>query len=1199
PATAAGFKVRVSDLVAGGACTSIGEYAGLTDIVKANVLDAATGTLDAALKDGEIVYASTTMEELAAKLAVTLDGAPVEGFTVSGDLVAGQNCSVKVTYAGLTKTITVPVSDSVYVVGLEVKYEQGDAVFFEGESVDLLKDVITVYAIYSDANNTRKPVTGYTLAVGNVGGADKLTAGDCTVWVSYQGRFSLISKDIKINVTEIVLVGLEGEFKQNGNPVFTSDGLEVIADSTRGLTLNLTAVYNNGKKVELALSDLDLTADKLDANDKFTAGARVITAAYTDGGKTAEFKFEIIVTDVVITSIEVKLVTETTKANTLTTKDEFLDLITVTATYNDGTKAPLSASLCGSDFVVGKVGEQTVTVNYGVVTGTVKITVEKVKAEIVADGLEYTYDGTKTTQTIDSGAKLVYNGNEISGATLVYSDNTFTDVPTSGTIEITVSFAGDDIYDECEKKVTVTVKKAVYDMTGVKFSHDSYSFDYDPDQTRSASLLGTLPDGVTCTITYKDASGNVVTDGSNPVTSVKNAGTYTAVATFTGDATNYEAIAEITAEIVIAKVTASISVSGINKNWTYDGQSHALGGAVLTAGENDIKYTVNGTEYEENEFEIKDAGIYRVTVTVAESDNYYKAEATFTIVVAKAKLEITAQPHTISYGTDPYDTAIEYNSTYKGFELTGESADDLGIELAYTFNYAKYGAVGSYVITVNVAAGDLKNYDVTCATGVLTVEQLEREILWQGTEVTFDGAAHMPTASFTDVYGNTVTLNVELADTDEGALTDGKAVNAGRYNAIVTNATANANYKLKNSVNENFVINKAKITMDKSGDKWFDEKELYEDPDKIITLDELNGDGNYKYISIVGGDAKAENVKIGYSSKAYTDKTEAGDPKDDITIGSSDMKPVISAAGTYYVNFKIEAENHETFYGQWIIEIVDDSDERIKIVKIIFNKEYPIDYGDAPTTVEGREAFTKKLVDEGYITVEGMNYETFLNAMIVRLAADTENAVDEYTIVKNYTIYFDFKADKEAEFANYSVFYKRTNAQGDTNFGMLAIRQRKLTVSWGETNFDYDGNVHFPALTVKGFIEEVGDVNVTLTPDANGVYRCVVKDGENRAITFTASVVGDLKSEGGSTITLSIDNTNYVIENATATVSITVPDDNKIGLSPLTIGIIVGVAALLLLILIIVIVVLKRKAANAVGGSFEDEDGFSEEYYDE
>ncbi|MDE7214444.1 MAG: hypothetical protein K2N68_01215 [Clostridia bacterium] len=108
-----------------------------------------------------------------------------------------------------------------------------------------------------------------------------------------------------------------------------------------------------------------------------------------------------------------------------------------------------------------------------------------------------------------------------------------------------------------------------------------------------------------------------------------------------------------------------------------------------------------------------------------------------------------------------------------------------------------------------------------------------------------------------------------------------------------------------------------------------------------------------------------------------------------------------------------------------------------------------------------------------------------------------------------------------------------------------------------------------------------------------------MKDGENRAITFTASVVGDLKSEGGSTITLSIDNTNYVIENATATVSITVPDDNKIGLSPLTIGIIVGVAALLLLILIIVIVVLKRKAANAVGGSFEDEDGFSEEYYDE
>ena len=427
------------------------------------------------------------------------------------------------------------------------------------------------------------------------------------------------------------------------------------------------------------MGDLDLTSDGLDANDKFTAGTRKLAAAYTDGGKTVEFKFELNVTAVVITSIEVKLVADDTKATTLTTKDQFLNLITVTATYNDGSKAPLSASLCGSDFVVGKVGEQEVTVNYGVVKNTVKITVEKVKAEIVADGLEYTYDGTKTTQTVDSGAKLVYNGVEISGVTLTYSDNTFTDVPASGTIEITVSFAGDGIYDECEKKVTVTVKKAVYDMDGVEFSQKNYKFDYDPAQTRSASLLGTLPAGVTCTVTYKDAAGNVVMDGSNPATSVKNAGTYTVVASFTGDSVNYEAIGDITAEIVIDKITASVDVSGISKGWTYDGQEHGLGGAVKVAGENGIKYVVDGTEYDElegvsidmertqvldeqyNPAEFKNDGTYTIRYYFTKTNYAYKLPASPEYFELR-DVRITSNPYTVTI-TVPEDGV---QTTYDG-----------------------------------------------------------------------------------------------------------------------------------------------------------------------------------------------------------------------------------------------------------------------------------------------------------------------------------------------------------------------------------------------------------------------------------------------------------------------------------------------------------------------------------------------------
>ncbi len=227
---------------------------------------------------------------------------------------------------------------------------------------------------------------------------------------------------------------------------------------------------------------------------------------------------------------------------------------------------------------------------------------------------------------------LVYNGQaqtqqivvKYDGVTLVEG----TDYTVSGnvntnanTYELTVtgigSYAG-------EVEVEYTIAKATYDMSGITFADVTVTYD---GAEHKALIAGTLPTGVS--VAYENNTGT-------------NAGTYNAVAKFTGDA-NYNAIPNMNATLTINKATYNMTgITFADVTVIYDGAEH--------------KVVINGT--------------LPTGVTVAYTNNVgtnvgtYNAVAKFTgdanyNAIADMNAVLTIKTGTMSFDTNKDDDKAE------------------------------------------------------------------------------------------------------------------------------------------------------------------------------------------------------------------------------------------------------------------------------------------------------------------------------------------------------------------------------------------------------------------------------------------------------------------------------------------------------------------------------------------------------------
>lgn len=137
---------------------------------------------------------------------------------------------------------------------------------------------------------------------------------------------------------------------------------------------------------------------------------------------------------------------------------------------------------------------------------------------------------------------LVYNGSEQAGVNegIGYDLVNSTAIPAGGyvaTAKVRPGFVWED-GGTADKKLSWSIAKATYDMSGVTFSDGSFVYDGEP---KFIYVTGTLPAGVT-----------VAYEGNGKI----EVGEYTVVATFAGDAKNYEPIVEeMTAKLTIQNDT--------------------------------------------------------------------------------------------------------------------------------------------------------------------------------------------------------------------------------------------------------------------------------------------------------------------------------------------------------------------------------------------------------------------------------------------------------------------------------------------------------------------------------------------------------------------------------------------------------------------------------------------------------------------
>ena len=153
------------------------------------------------------------------------------------------------------------------------------------------------------------------------------------------------------------------------------------------------------------------------------------------------------------------------------------------------------------------------------------LTINKVKVALPETTTSFVYDGT---------AKVAVNAHNLYTVESATQTN-------AGSYEAVVTLKDTVNYEWAEEfngKVAWTIEKATYNMSGITFTNVTVTYDGDEHEVK---ITGTLPEGVT--VSYTTNKGT-------------NAGTYNAVAKFTGD-TNYNAIPDMNAVLTIK--TASMA----------------------------------------------------------------------------------------------------------------------------------------------------------------------------------------------------------------------------------------------------------------------------------------------------------------------------------------------------------------------------------------------------------------------------------------------------------------------------------------------------------------------------------------------------------------------------------------------------------------------------------------------------------------
>ena len=429
---------------------------------------------------------------------------------------------------------------------------------------------------------------------------------------------------------------------------------------------------------------------------------------------------------------------------------------TITATYSDDstkTTTLTADNLSAEDKAkLSTVGTHALTVSYESVTCSWTVTLKNHDfAGLTFDDITTTYDGTAKTLAVaglPTGAQVSYDK-----ATSYTNAGEYT-------VKATVALTN---YNPVELTATLTIKKAVYDMSAVVFADKTVTYNGE-----SHSILATnLPNGVTAEYT-----------GNNQT----NADEYTITATFTGDNANYEPIADKTATLTINKATYDMSnVRFENTEATYDGQTHSVTVTGLPSGVS-VSWENNGKI---------NADEYTVTAKfTGDSQNYELiANKTATLTINKATYDMS--------GVVFKDKSVNYTGEAYSIEATNLPS---GVSATYDGN--NQTQAGEYTVTAKFT-GDSVNYNaIPNMTAKLTISASDLTgISFHDGEFTYDGTK------------KSIYITGELPDGVKVEYTNNEQINADSYPVTATFTCTNGNYTNLPELTATLTIKKAVYDM--------------------------------------------------------------------------------------------------------------------------------------------------------------------------------------------------------------------------------------------------------------------------------------------------------------------------------------------------------------------------------------------------
>ena len=485
-------------------------------------------------------------------------------------------------------------------------------------------------------------------------------------------------------------------------------------------------------------------------------------------------------------------------------------------------------TISGSNLTVTKAGTFLITVTrpgdalYKKIEMDVLVTVSKGAQTISTTDQEVNY--TTTPMDLDtlfglSGVSYAMTSGDVVGTI----NGTLLTLSATGVATITISKAGNDLYDSASITVTLTVNKANQTAIAMSNKTEVYagaSFDL---ATLFAVTGGTTSGAIGYTVTNGTGEGTL----SGTILTVTKAGTFTIEATMAGNGL-YNAVST-TATLTVNKANqAAIAMTG--KTETYAGATFDIvtlfavtGGTTSGA----IGYTVtNGTgegTLSGTILTVTKAGTFTIEATMAGNGLYNAVLTTATLTINKGTTTISASDQVVTYsGNIDLDTI--FGTAGVTYAIT--SGDVVGTIAGVTLIPSKSGVA---TITITKAGNDL--YNGASITATLTINKANQTaIAMTGKTETYAGASFDLATLFVVTGGTTSgAIGYTVSNgTGEGTLAgttftvtkagtftiEATMAGNGLYNAVSTTATLTVNKANQTLAASNQIVDYAKQNID-------------------------------------------------------------------------------------------------------------------------------------------------------------------------------------------------------------------------------------------------------------------------------------------------------------------------------------------------------------------------------------------------